>query len=171
MFVEIKPGSRLFEVLTEFCTIIGEGWIQPRKEEGIAYFILKHPVNPQWKQLLVYLDKSVNPFAGGTIFIREPREGHAYDTLAHMPLVHYFSDPRETGRSIFPYAVDIHDSEVTYYYGKSVQGSTQISVIKTPKEVYDRFRKLFDEVNEPPWQERDNLNYDLPAPDLPEMKE
>lgn len=147
MFEKVDINSDEFELLKQFCFLIGEGRLEPQVEE-IHFFYLYHPT-VTGAFLIVYWDAMHRQF-----YIREPREGFArgFDAL---PLVHDF--PLH-GRPIFPIAVEYLDNNtVSYIYEGKAEGETTSMTV--PRDQYERLKFLFDDKgvdakNPIPWEER-----------------
>lgn len=143
MFEKIDPNGNEFELLKQFCFLIGEGRLEPQVEE-IHFFYLYHPT-VTGAFLIVYWDAMHRQF-----YIREPREGFGCD-LDALPLVHDF--PLQ-GRPIFPSAVVLDIDTVSYVYEGKEEGETMSMTV--PRDQYERLKFLFDDeggTNPIPWKE------------------
>lgn len=144
--LRIEDHTQMFEALQQFCSIVGEGMLEPHKEVNYYYW-LQHPTHPDNK-LLVHMNYAFQRFS---IYIRSPIEGASYKSFDDMPLVHDIQLSRQFGlRPIFPKLVDIHERAVTYHYEKE-DGNEDL--VEMPHEVYSRFKDLFSDENPPPWTE------------------
>ena len=151
MYEKVDINSDEFELLKQFCFLIGEGRLEPQVEET-HFMYLYHPT-VTGAFLIVYWDAMHRQF-----YIREPREGVGCD-LDALPLVHDF--PLH-GRPIFPSAVvlDIDTMNLTpavrYIYEGKEEGETTSMTV--PRDQYERLKFLFDDEgvdakNPIPWEE------------------
>ena len=85
---EIYPSSPAYEQLKQFCFRIGEGKIEPRKDEvhEIHYILMHHPVKGEEEILLIHYD------GRSSIYVRQFPEGMPTERLEDLPLVHSFVD-------------------------------------------------------------------------------
>ncbi|MCK4266698.1 MAG: hypothetical protein KAX31_05410 [Thermoplasmata archaeon] len=171
MYDKIDSDEDSWETLKQFCLKIGEGRVEHHKEE-IHYTTLYHPTKPD-EMLIVHYSRLHD-----TIYIRETAEEGTMFELDKLPLVHSFSVQKRR-HAILPYAVDICrwdkdflGDEAIYYYTEPAPDTIPASMdiimsVKVPLDRYERFTKLFDEVNPMPWTERQNPEGKLPPPGLP----
>lgn len=161
---EIHPNSEAYELLRWFCFKIGEGRIEPR-EDRVHYIMLYHPTVEN-EYVLVHYEPIYHK-----IYIREFPEGFPMNTFEDLPLIHSFNsfkiEPQDADFGIFPFVVDLHEEETTYYY--SVKGGGLTS-IKIPRAQYNRFKAFFDEENPIPWTEREDPSHTLDRPVIPDER-
>jgi len=150
---EIHPSSEGYELLKQFCILIGEGRIEP-KEDPVHHILLYHPIKDEL--LLVHSD-----WPDRQIFIREFPEDFGAGSLEGFPLIHTLYVRGMP--PIFPFVVDIHspEEEATYHYAMNMGTA---SVNKIPLAQYNRLKRLFDEKNPVPWTEREDPAHLLTAP-------
>ena len=144
MFDEIDPNSNAFESLKSFCTRIGEGRLQPVKEET-HFHILNHPVVVDEKIMIIY-ESSMRYGKEGRIGLSEaPPEGAKWEEK----IFYYWP----VGEQIFPDTATLDRQGVTL--GFSTNSPNVSKTRKVSHHDYRLLEMLFDSENPFPWIEID----------------